>query len=75
MYIYTYTHVMYVLLTYYQGKFRNREMKQMTLKQMTFKTHLTRLEAINNRRERCRTIHKEEINFKVSTGTFTLYFD
>ena len=27
------------------------------------------------RRERYRTIHKKDVNVKVSTGTFTLYFD
>jgi hypothetical protein len=27
------------------------------------------------RRERYRTIHKKDLNIKVSTGTFTLYFD
>ena len=27
------------------------------------------------RRERYRTIHKKDLNIKVSTGTFTLYFN
>jgi len=27
------------------------------------------------RRERYRTIHEKDLNIKVSTGTFTLYFD
>jgi hypothetical protein len=27
------------------------------------------------RLERYRTIHKKDLNIKVSTGTFTLYFD
>jgi hypothetical protein len=27
------------------------------------------------RHERYRTIHKKDLNIKVSTGTFTLYFD
>ena len=32
-------------------------------------------EEIKYRRERYRTIHKKDLNVKVSTGTFTLYFD
>ena len=32
-------------------------------------------EILKYRRERYRTIHKKDINIKVSTGTFTLYFD
>ena len=32
-------------------------------------------EILKYRRERYRTIHKEDLNIKVSTGTFTLYFD
>ena len=27
------------------------------------------------RRERYRTLHKKDLSIKVSTGTFTLYFD
>ena len=32
-------------------------------------------EILKYRRERYRTIHKKDLNIKVSTGTFTLYFD
>ena len=32
-------------------------------------------EILKYRRERYRTIHKKDLNMKVSTGTFTLYFD
>ena len=32
-------------------------------------------EMLKYRRERYRTIHKKDLNIKVSTGTFTLYFD
>ena len=32
-------------------------------------------EMLKYRRERCRTIHKKDLSIKVSTGTFTLYFD
>ena len=32
-------------------------------------------EILKYRRERSRTIHKKDLNIKVSTGTFTLYFD
>jgi hypothetical protein len=32
-------------------------------------------EILNYRRERYRTIHKKDLNIKVRTGTFTLYFD
>jgi hypothetical protein len=32
-------------------------------------------EILKYRRERYRTIHKKDLNVKVSTGTFTLYFD
>ena len=32
-------------------------------------------EILKYRRERYRTIHKEDLNIKVSTGNFTLYFD
>jgi hypothetical protein len=32
-------------------------------------------EIFKYRRERYRTIHKKDLNIKVSTGTFTLYFD
>ncbi len=31
-------------------------------------------EKLKYRRERYRTIHKKDLNSKVSTGTFTLYF-
>ena len=32
-------------------------------------------EILKYRRERYRTIYKEDLNIKVSKGTFTLYFD
>jgi hypothetical protein len=32
-------------------------------------------EILKHRRERYRTIHNKDLNIKVSTGTFTLYFD
>ena len=32
-------------------------------------------EILKYRRERYRTIQKKDLNLKVSTGTFTLYFD
>ena len=32
-------------------------------------------EILKYRRERYRTIQKKDLNIKVSTGTFTLYFD
>jgi hypothetical protein len=32
-------------------------------------------EILKNRRERYRTIHQKDLNIKVRTGTFTLYFD
>jgi hypothetical protein len=32
-------------------------------------------EILKYRRERYRTIHEKDLNIKVSTGTFTLYFD
>jgi hypothetical protein len=32
-------------------------------------------EILKYRRERYRTIHKKDLNIKVSTGNFTLYFD
>ncbi len=32
-------------------------------------------EILKYRRERYRTIHKKDLNIKVSTGIFTLYFD
>jgi uncharacterized ion transporter superfamily protein YfcC len=32
-------------------------------------------EILKYRRERYRTIHTKHLNIKVSTGTFTLYFD
>jgi hypothetical protein len=32
-------------------------------------------EILKYRRERYRTIHKKDSNIKMSTGTFTLYFD
>ncbi len=32
-------------------------------------------EILRYRRERYRTIHKKDLNIKVTTGTFTLYFD
>jgi hypothetical protein len=32
-------------------------------------------EILKYRRERDRTMHKKDLNIKVSTGTFTLYFD
>jgi hypothetical protein len=32
-------------------------------------------EILKYRRERYRTKHKKDLNIKVSTGTFTLYFD
>jgi hypothetical protein len=32
-------------------------------------------EILKYRRERYRAIHNEYLNIKVSTGTFTLYFD
>ncbi len=32
-------------------------------------------EMLKYRRERYRTIHTKDLNIKVSTGTFTLYFD
>ena len=34
-----------------------------------------RKEILTYRRERYRTIHKKDLNMKVSTGTFTTYFD
>jgi len=34
-----------------------------------------RKEILTYRRERYRTIHKKDLNMKVSTGTFTLYFN
>ncbi len=32
-------------------------------------------EMLKYQRERYRTIHKKDLNIKVGTGTFTLYFD
>ena len=32
-------------------------------------------EILKYRRERYRTIHKKDLNIKVSTGTFTLFFE
>ena len=32
-------------------------------------------EILKYRRERYRTMHKKDLSIKVSTGTFTLYFD
>ena len=36
---------------------------------------LNKEDILKYRRERYRTIHKKDLNIKVSTGTFTLYFN
>jgi hypothetical protein len=53
-------------------------MEQMTKKKSVYnkeRYEQTKEEILKYRRERCRTIHKKDLNIKMSTGTFTLYFD
>ena len=52
-------------------------MEQMTKEKSVYnkeRYEQTKEKILKYRRERCRTIHKKDLNIKMSTGTITLYF-